>query len=154
MNRHQALFAHYVESLSLAKAAAEQWWAALLAAETQQLGSPEAAQQAVLERWPFGPTSHPYVIAVYRECFIACERINAAIEAGVAASPPPYEAQEDDWGAPAEAPVAEDNFWQEESPISPNVLLVDMLAGGHPELEAFISFLVFPAIGEEDERSV
>ena len=74
--RHEALFAEYVRELRQAKTAAEEWWVKLLESETQQVRNRQNAVAILKRRWPIGPVAHPYVIAVIRKFFLACEALN------------------------------------------------------------------------------
>ena len=73
---HQELFAEYVEALRSAKKAAEEWWEALLASEAGRTTDREHALRSVKQRWPYGPSAHPRVLAVIRKYYFACEALN------------------------------------------------------------------------------
>src|SRR5437868_699500 len=65
--RHDRLFREYAQELRGARLAAEKWWKSLIASETRKLGNRKEAIRSVSLRWPSGPASHPYVLAVLRK---------------------------------------------------------------------------------------
>ena len=73
---HERLLEEYAESLRAAKAAVEEWWEALLVAETSKAGNREQALHNIQERWPYGPAAHPRVLAVIRKYYFACDALN------------------------------------------------------------------------------
>ena len=161
---HQELFSQYIVELREARSFALAWFDELLAREAEKAGSKKAAEDAVRQRWPCGPSSHPRVIAVVRKYFIACERLNSAIEAredeGAESA---KESTEEDWGTDDEDSDDEetesddeshDDFWDEEGSIDPPIFLGDLLCGRDDELAEFVAQLVFSPIGEEDGHSV
>src|SRR5688572_28644854 len=79
--RHQQLFAQYVTELSAAKVAVDRWWEVLLRSECAIDDDRKAAKKRISQRWPYGPASHPRIIAVVRRYFLACERMNQELEA-------------------------------------------------------------------------
>lgn len=147
--RYAPLLDAYTTELRGARKRALAWWQGLLKAETALVGDKAKAELRVRERWPFGPTSHPYVIAVYRKYFIAAEQINEQIERE---TPMRLEraarVDEDDWG------VKDPEALGEEEIIDPPTLLIDVLGERDEELGTFLTFLVFSPIGEENDRSV
>lgn len=48
----------------------------LLDIETRRANARNTAVANLKRRWPIGPTAHPYVIAVLRKFFLACEALN------------------------------------------------------------------------------
>jgi hypothetical protein len=98
-NPHDELFEAYVVELRDAKARAEQWWTALQAAEQRR--DPSTGPK-LSERWPFGAASHPWIIAVYRKYFLACDALNQQRLAERARTPP--HVREADWGEDEEGP--------------------------------------------------
>jgi hypothetical protein len=76
MTRHEALAGDYARELRAAKTRAEGWWAALIA-HSKREGIPI---EVVRERWPDGAASHPWVVAVVRKYWLACEELNEEIE--------------------------------------------------------------------------
>jgi hypothetical protein len=138
---HDELFAEYVKELRAVKDAALAWWAELIAESSSEHG--DRAEAVLRERWPFGPTSHPWVIAVYRAYWLACHRLNREIEA---TSGEPEEPSDPDagWGEDGESPAVT---------IPPNVFAVDMLSGGENEdLYDFILSLMYVPIGTKHEE--
>lgn len=79
--RHERLYRAYATELRKAKTATEKWWRQLVASETAKEGAREAALARLEERWPLGPAAHPWVLAVLRKYWIACEQQNREIAA-------------------------------------------------------------------------
>jgi hypothetical protein len=157
MNRYRALFEQYVTELRSARSEALVWWQGLFNSEVERRGSLDAAEQSLRSRWPFGPTSHPYIIATYRKYFLACEDLNVRVEAETGVEGlPKSEPGETDWGVEEEATPEDtaNDDWAEEWLIDPPTLLLEMLEGRDDELSQFMTFFVFPCIGEENGRSV
>ena len=158
MGPYQTLFTSYVAELSDAKDSAEAWWNQLIKREARGAGSLEAAEARARERWPFGPTSHPYVIRVYRKYFIACEQLNETTLSQAAA--PDAEPSESDWGTEegseteSSVPADEQGIDEPDGPVDPPLLLFEFLYGRRQDLAEFMMFLVFAPIGEADNRSV
>jgi hypothetical protein len=154
---HRELFNAYIAELRVAMAAATAWWETLIARETARLGSRAAAEQEVRQRWLFGPASHPRIIAVYRKYYIACERLNDRLEAADPAGDAGEES-ESDWGTDSQEPsgeaISDDEFWDDEGPIDPPILLRDALSGRADDLDDFMAFFVYSSIGEENDQSV
>jgi hypothetical protein len=73
---HERLFARYVKELRDAKDVAEEWWQALLDAESAKTRDRDLALREIQRRWPLGPAAHPYVIGTIRKYFLACEALN------------------------------------------------------------------------------
>jgi hypothetical protein len=144
MKAHDQLFKSYVDALRGDKSRAEGWWQTLLEAETSGTGDRDAAERNLRQRWPFGPASHPWVIATYRRCFLECDRINRSVDA----SPEPVSQSADEgWGTNEPS--------RDDGPITPRVLLVDLLSGGpNEDLYKFILPLVFVPIGQKNGEFV
>ncbi|MHC4328443.1 MAG: hypothetical protein ACYSWW_10020 [Planctomycetota bacterium] len=124
--RHDKLFSQYAKEMQQAKLASEIWWEKLIASDTKKEGSREEAIALVKQRWPLGPASHPYVVAILRKYWLACEKLNQEIlESG------------DDSG--------------DEESVSPIIFLCDyFLDGKHYKLATFIAPLNYWPIGMED----
>lgn len=159
MTPHHRLFLEYVAELRLAQMHALTWWQDLARREAASVGDAQAAEQRIQRRWPFGPTSHPIVLAVYRKYFIACERLNESIQ--MQASPTQGASSEDDWGVEDLNELAggddvdrEAAFWNSLGPVDPPVFLVELLYGRQDDLGDFLAYLVYSPIGERDNRSV
>ena len=143
MTTHEELFAAYVEDLRAAKERAESWWTELQS-EAQASGDERARPEL---RWPFGPASHPWVIAVYRRYFLACEALNEAMADDVDAAPA-APVVEDDWGEddPAEPTV---------SRVPPRVLTFEMLESDETaDLYEFMISMMYSPIGMKDDAFV
>jgi hypothetical protein len=125
--RHQQLFAEYVQELEAAKAATSEWWESLLAKEEQLLGDRERAVQSVRQRWPHGSGVHPYVVAVVRKYYFACDALNQEIEK-----------------------LGDASLEGEEEFVYPHHFVIDLLMDGdHDDLLAFISAMPYLPIGLE-----
>lgn len=72
MTRHEELLDQYARELRSAKARAERWWATL-----RSTGS--GSERSLTERWPDGPASHPWVLAVIRKYWFRCEALNQQV---------------------------------------------------------------------------
>jgi hypothetical protein len=154
MSPLKALFDNYVAELHIAKDLATKWWDDLLIAETDRTGSPEEAERVVTTRWPYGAASHPYVIATFRKYYIACEQLNDEIQrrATSAVAAPEVES-EADWGSETEA-SEDDDLWNDDDPIRPDIVLIEALSGRDDELSEFMELYVFASLGEIDNRTV
>ena len=142
---YRALFARYVEELEASRQVALAWWGELVRAEQQRgLGGPEA-RQAVIARWPCGPTSHPRVLGIYRQYFLACDELNRERQRK-RGTPPQRPPTEDDWGTDRE--LSEEHL---AGPVPPSVFAVDWLAGKHPELQTLLASLLLSPIGLADD---
>ena len=163
MNRYQLLFEQYVQELQVARSAVLLWWEGLLRANVEQAGSLLVAEENIRIRWPFGPTSHPHVIAVYRKYYLACEELNRRIDAEAALrSPLDPQESESDWGVEDKSSTSGeesggeesgDEDWGEEEFIDPPTFLFEMLEGRNDELAEFMTYFVYPCIGEENGRA-
>lgn len=128
--RHDQLFDQYVQELRKAKWAAEKWWKELIASETIKIGGQKEALESIKHRWPLGPASHPYVIAILRKYWLACEKLNREI---------------------SESSNETDSDSDDEEPVSPIIFLCEFLMDGkHEKLAAFIAPLNYWPIGMED----
>lgn len=156
MNRYKTLFDNYVSDMRQSMHAANDWWFKLLEKETIRLGDKSYAEKEISERWPFGPASHPYVLATYRKYFLECEKLNSEIEAKE------FEVEFNNlddttfinsWGSEDED--EDEDFLEQENPTPAWNLLIDMLPGRHDDLADFLSLMVFAPIGlDEEDRFV
>lgn len=139
MKKHDKLFKQYVEELKTAKQKAEGWWQTLVDSEINEDRDRNGAEAAVRGRWPFGPTSHPWIIAVYRKYYLLCRQLNEQDDE------PPQDATSlttvtEDWGR------EEDE--KEEGFIEPKVFVLDLLAGEETnDLYKFMLSMAFIPIG-------
>ncbi|WP_143753529.1 hypothetical protein [Caballeronia arationis] len=150
--------------LTVARDRALKWWSGLITKEETTSGETKAhAEQRVRQRWPFGPTLHPYVLAVYRQYYIECERLNNKLYPRLPPIANASPVSEEDWGVPDDSePVTtdradrdpEDAFWASMGPCDPPVLLFDVLHERHEALGEFMAWLVFAPIGSENDISV
>jgi len=144
MNQYDQLFDEYVAALTKAKQLSENWWNVLLSEQIKISKDIHTATKALKQRWPFGPASHPWVIAVFREYYLRCEDLNNKsddIPSDDSNSPP----EETDWGIEDE-PIAQ-------TTIPPRTLVIDNLATDETEeLYDFILNLLFLPIGQKGEQ--
>lgn len=136
------LFNQYVGELRQAKKFAENWWAHLNQAVQGKEGNAPALTSLLLrERWPFGPASHPRVIATYRKYFFLCKQITDSLDAV------DESAGSTTWGiddSPAGAAT-----------VDPKVFVRDFLAGEETEdLYNFLMQLCFVPIGMKGDDLV
>ncbi len=73
---HERLFERYVKELRSVKRTVDEWWHALVEAESERMSDHGRALRNLSERWPTGPAAHPYVIATVRKYFLACDTLN------------------------------------------------------------------------------
>jgi len=148
MNEYDQLFANYVDEMRDSMSRALKWWEEMITSEAARVGSIDEAKHNIRRRWPFGPASHPYVIATYRKYFHACESLNEQF-----ARKPGQEictradskVADDGWGVDDQLDVPEDIA----GPMHGWVLLVDWLRGRHNDLAEFLNGLVFKPIGTD-----
>lgn len=80
-NAHRELFDEYREEVDYVAEVALQWWEETLRARTQL--SPNE-KQAVRKAWidrPAGPASYPGLVALVRDYWLACHRLNIQLKA-------------------------------------------------------------------------
>src|SRR5262245_52024710 len=70
MNRYERLFKDYVAEMRRSMNAANEWWDRLQTREIERTRIRKKAMAQLEERWPFGPASHPFVLATYRKYFL------------------------------------------------------------------------------------
>jgi hypothetical protein len=133
VNDYEKLFSQYVRALSSAQSTAEAWWL------MRQLESGEA----LVQRWPCGPVSHPVVIGVYRKYYITCESLNRARK-GLDDRP----GGASRWGT--SEPEERDADDDASTEVPPRVFCVEWLSGKHPALRTLLGRLVFSPIGSDD----
>jgi hypothetical protein len=142
---HDELFESYVSELRAAKESSEAWWSELVAEATPADGDAKLGEAVLRERWPFGPTSHPWVIAVFRKYWLACHALNLENEALGPEDREPADPDEG-WGEEAPAPT---------STVPPRVFTIERLADGeHDDLYEFMLSLLFVPIGLRSEEPV
>jgi hypothetical protein len=144
LSEHDSLFDAYVSELRSARELAETWWSALEAAERARGGDDVAVRLA--RRWPFGPASHPWVIAVYRKYWLACDDLNQRlVEAAPSRRARPV--AEADWGRDDDEP--------EISQVPPRTLVVEQLEReGLADLHELVLMLPFVPIGQKHQELV
>ncbi len=145
MDVYDKLFLEYVEALTTARSSAEKWWSALEERETSLAASRQAARNRLTLRWPCGPVSHPFVIRVYRQFYVACERLNQSRAAAEETKEVGGAAR---WGAEGASDADQDRVSRTEVP--PHVFCVEWLAGRHQSLREFLDRFVFSPIGGDD----
>lgn len=126
--RHDKLFCKYADDMKKAKLASETWWKELIVSETKKVGARDIAIEHIKQRWPLGPASHPYVVAVLRKYWLACEELNQEI-----------------------TNLGDDS--EDDEPESPIIFLCDYFFDGkHDKLAAFIAPLNYWPIGTDDSE--
>jgi hypothetical protein len=143
--RFEDLFEAYVAELRGSMTTAEAWWQQLI--DDESVRQKATAELTPAERWPFGPGSHPWVIATYRKYYFLCKQLNEELarEAQVTTRD---EETEGLWGSESEEqkPTRE---------VEPKVFVLDLLEGGDTEdLFQFLLSMVFVPIGMKNEESV
>jgi hypothetical protein len=148
MDLYDKLFEEYISEMKEARKEAEAWWESVLAEETETTGTREAAEKSVRNRWPFGPASHPYVIAVYRKYYMACEVLNQKVKR-----------EREECENRGSVDQANEAAWGIESvpgekkgSVPPSVFTLDWLFGKHDSLRVFLADLVFSPWGIDDLR--
>src|SRR4029434_5701955 len=140
MTRHEALLEEYASALRVAKGRAEQWWAELIVRI-------ENDREERAARWPDGPASHPWVIAVIRKYWLACEALNETIEreGGPSAHPsePEYFLADEETDDRTEEEASE-----EEEEIYPHVFVMEwLMTDEHDDLADFLGRLSYWPVG-------
>lgn len=157
MSDYKELFDDYVVEMRQARAVAQAWWQALLLGETQAGADEEAAKEAVDRRWPLGPVSHPFVIAVFRKYALECQRLNDEAEEAEDDEDDeddPDDADEADWGSDdADEEDEQADLEALEAPVEPRELLIEMLPNRVEDLAEFMADFVFTPLGlDKKER--
>jgi hypothetical protein len=150
MNEYDQLFASYVVELRDSMARALAWWEEMITREAVHVGSIDEAMSNIRRRWPFGPASHPYVIATYRKYFLACELLNEhrRNNAGQnAINCVDSQVDNDGWGIDDVLDAPGDVA----GPMHGWILLVDRLRGSHNDLAEFLNGLVLQPIGTDSK---
>jgi len=159
MNPYQKLFLAYITDMRKSAEAANNWWDSVLEAEKAVHKTRAKAEESAGRRWPFGPSSHPFVLATYRKYFLACEALNESVEEGGAVILDDF-ANESMWGREEDAPPEDDldaalAGLDVEGPIEPWQLLVESLPNRADDVAEFLEDMVFSPIGlDEHEHSV
>ena len=136
--RFEELLERYASEMRSTKINAERWWQGLLA--NPRLGT----SLSVKERWPFGPASHPWVIATYRKYYFLAAELNSVIDQEQKSHTP-----ED----PGPAAWGEDTTTQSGSGVEPKIFVHDLLAGEkNKDLYDFLAWLVFIPIGMKNNQ--
>jgi hypothetical protein len=150
-NEYDRLFLRYVAELRGALAAAKDWWAVLEERERSRFPTAGEADASLEARWPFGPSSHPWVLGVYRKYYLLTEALNARNSnqnepEGVAAI------SESDWGEedldPADLDLeGDDSPFAGMQKVAPWILLFDSLHGRDDDLANALEFMIYKPVG-------
>jgi len=145
MGRYEDLFGEYVNEMRRAREAAIAWWKELISEEAARVGSAESAEWNIRKRWPHGPASHPYVIAVFHKYYLACEALNREWKElrKPGSLKPSADRGETSWGIQERSDAPSDD----EGPVPPRVFAIDWLYGRHSDLVRFLADLVLWPIG-------
>jgi hypothetical protein len=157
-NDFDKIFLRYVAELRGALAAAQAWWAELEQSERAKFSTEKQAAASVEARWPFGPSSHPWVLGVYRKYYLLTEELNARNQSR---QEPEREQPETeaDWGEEDLEP-ADLGLDGDESPftgmsqVTPWILLLDSLLGRDDDLAEALEFLVYRPVGLDENDHV
>jgi hypothetical protein len=154
MNRYEDLFTAYVSEMRESMRTANAWWKNLRKAETREVGR-EQAEKALDQRWPFGPASHPRILATYRKYFLACEALNRELEDRERSLDEPSLEDgndEKDWGEEEDDDDSDESegFGEVETPIPGWNLLIDSLNEDQEDIIDFLSQMVYAPIGLDD----
>ena len=76
---HRALFREYAQLVDVVTAEALDWWAETLAGRRAATTDPELAEREAWRGRPAGPASFPGLVALVRDYWLACDRVNAAL---------------------------------------------------------------------------
>lgn len=150
MDPYEKLFTEYIAELRTAKAAAENWWEQVVAAESERTGTRDSGEHAVRLRWPLGPTSYPRVIAVFRKYYLAVDSVNQDLE------------EELDNELKLEGSPLDDSLWgkrdEEEEDFDrleyPRTVLFERLEEVDTVLARFMDSLVFIPVGLDPDGRV
>jgi hypothetical protein len=155
---YDAIFLRYVAELRAALAAARDWYALVVTRERTKGLSPKEAEASVEARWPFGPSSHPWVLGVFRKYYLITEELNAR-NAEQALRERPRPEAESDWGEedlePSDLEIEdEDSPFAGMTQVAPWILLIDSLHGRDDELVNALEFLVYRPVGLDANDNV
>ncbi|CAG1017815.1 hypothetical protein BURC_02510 [Burkholderiaceae bacterium] len=158
MDDYKQLFDAYLTEMREAQATANAWWEALLIREAQLGRDAAAAQEALDQRWPMGPVSHPAVIAVFRKWALECQALNDAAEDDDDDDDDEVDDDdESDWGSEDDDDEDDDDAPSDlatlDAPVEPRELLIEMLPGRADDLVEFLADFVFTPLGlDKDDR--
>jgi hypothetical protein len=142
LNKYDELFKAYVAELREAKENAEVWWDQLVVDDSHE----NVNLLSIKERWPFGATSHPWVIAVYRKYYLLCDELNKEFERNIAEIDE-KRADDVEWG--------EDDDSDDDTIDLPRAFVIDKLnSDDNMDLYNFILSMVFVPIGLKDDEYV
>ncbi len=78
--RHRQLFAEYTEEVDFVTAVALQWWEETVhAREAAHVDGQRALHAAWIDR-PAGPASYPGIVALVRDYWLECDRLNHEVD--------------------------------------------------------------------------
>lgn len=77
---HRILFREYCAALEEARVRTNIWWADIVG-EARHGSTDADAESELRRRWPRGPGTHPFIVAVVRQYFLACEELNERMRA-------------------------------------------------------------------------
>jgi hypothetical protein len=123
-----------------------------LQARVRQDVGPHDVADVLSERWPDGPASHPWVLAVIRKYWLACEAINeenAQIDSARADVEEPEYVLSDD-----EDRDEEDSSDDEDDEIYPHIFVLEwLMTEENDDLATFLGSLSYWPVGlDQDDR--
>lgn len=84
---YRRLYAKYRKALKPALKEAVEWWDGRTEVLTAEVGDAKAARMANWRELPAGPASDPYVVAIIRQYWLACDALNASMPEPVRVPP-------------------------------------------------------------------
>ncbi len=150
MNAFDLLFEEYVLELRAAISAANDWWEELNKRASENASSGQEGPKFIEARWPFGPNSHPFVLAVFRKFYLSVVKINEELQTR-GHSPTDTQPSEGDWGSHDDG--GEQRF-DGGVPLAPWVFLIDALHGDNEDLVDAIVWLVYQPVGLDENDQV
>jgi hypothetical protein len=93
--------------------------------------------------WPAGPASHPRMIALFRQHYFLVHELNVRRSLDEIDEEP----AESDWGV-------DDKDDERTGPISPQMLLIEMMESYAPDLWEYFRLFVYIPIGEDQDLEI
>jgi hypothetical protein len=152
MTRHETLLREYAKELRVAKRRAETWWAESAKAIRAQTGDKKTADAVLRNRWPDGPASHPWVLAVIRKYWLACEALNEKIAAEQADEDETSEREYAIDTGEEEDEDENERAAEEDEEVYPHIFILEwLMTNEFDDLADFLGSLSFWPIGLDRE---
>jgi hypothetical protein len=146
MNEYDRLFEAYVADLRKALEASRLWRDSLIAHEVHCGATSERASALVEARWPFGPSTHPWVLGVYHKYFLLVSKLSDSIAARVETD----QAQLTNGWGDADDEADDEARFDNNAPIAPWMLLVDALRGEYDEFANAMTWIIYQPVGLDE----